>query len=112
MKKVSCPGRGELGWLLMNPQLGREQAGRRPVICISPSSYNVKTSLAVFCPITSKTKGYPFEVSITSAGLTGVVLADQIKSLDWGHRQFTSLGTASSEELEAVIAKTIKLIQV
>jgi len=94
----------------MNPQLGREQAGRRPVICLSPKSYNQKTGLAIFCPITSKQKGYPFEVEVYSEGVVGVVLSDQVKSLDWRQREFQLIGIASETELMEVVAKTSLLI--
>ena len=82
------PGRGDIVWLTFNPQAGHEQAGRRPALVLSPASYNGKTGLALFCPITSQVKGYPFEVPVPD-GLTvnGVVLADQVKSLDWQARQ-------------------------
>ena len=75
-------------WLSFNPQSGHEQAGRRPALVLSPEEYNYKTGLAIFCPITSQVKGYPFEVKLP-AGLpvTGVVLADQVKSLDWQVRE-------------------------
>ena len=78
------PDRGDVVWINLNPQAGHEQAGRRPVVVLSPSSYNAKVSLALFCPITNQIKGYPFEV-IIPAGLkvTGAVLSDQVKSLDW-----------------------------
>jgi mRNA interferase MazF len=74
------PGRGDVVWISLNPQAGHEQAGRRPALVISPGAYNRKVGLAVCCPITSQMKGYPFEVS-------GVVLSDQVKSLDWRARR-------------------------
>ena len=81
------PDTGHIVWLRFSPQAGREQAGRRPALVLSPQSYNEKTSLALFCPITSRVKGYPFEVMMPAAGaVTGVVLADQIRSLDWRAR--------------------------
>ena len=81
------PDTGHIVWLRFSPQAGREQAGRRPALVLSPHSYNEKTGLALFCPITSKVKGYPFEVMMPAAGaVTGVVLADQIRSLDWRAR--------------------------
>lgn len=84
MKPVYIPRRGDAVWLNFNPQSGHEQAGRRPALVLSPEEYNRKTGLAIFCPITSQVKGYPFEVKLP-AGLpvNGVVLADQVKSLDW-----------------------------
>jgi mRNA interferase MazF len=84
VKPVYIPRRGDAVWLNFNPQSGHEQAGRRPALVLSPEEYNRKTGLAIFCPITSQVKGYPFEVKLP-AGLpvNGVVLADQVKSLDW-----------------------------
>ena len=82
------PGRGDIVWLAFSPQAGHEQAGRRPALVLSPQSYNEKTSLALCCPITSRVKGYPFEVSLPSGSpVSGVVLADQVKSLDWRARR-------------------------
>ena len=82
------PGRGDLVWLTFTPQAGHEQAGRRPALVVSPQVYNDRTSLALFCPITSKAKGYPFEVALPAKGrITGVVLSDQIKSMDWRARR-------------------------
>ena len=81
------PGRGDIVWLGFTPQAGREQAGHRPALVLSPRTYNRKTSLALMCPITSRVKGYPFEVTLPSSStVSGVVLADQIKSLDWRAR--------------------------
>ncbi len=82
------PDRGDIAWIDLNPQAGREQAGRRPCLILSPTAYNGRTGLAVVCPITGQAKGYPFEVPLP-AGLatTGVVLADHIKTLDWRVRK-------------------------
>jgi len=81
------PERGDAVWLDFNPQSGHEQAGRRPALVISPRAYNEKVGLALFCPITSHVKGYPFEVTIPkNLAVNGVVLADQIKNLDWRAR--------------------------
>jgi len=78
------PDRGDAVWINMNPQAGHEQAGRRPAIVLSPISYNRKVGLALFCPVTNQIKGYPFEVNIPSGlKVTGAVLSDQVKSLDW-----------------------------
>ena len=87
---IYVPERGEAVWLDFNPQSGHEQAGRRPALVISPRTYNEKVGLALFCPITSQVKGYPFEVAIPKGSkIEGVVLADQIKSLDWRARRAT-----------------------
>ena len=78
------PEQGDVVWINMNPQAGHEQAGRRPAIVLSPGSYNSKVGLAIFCPITNQIKGYPFEVLIPSGlKVTGAILSDQVKSLDW-----------------------------
>lgn len=88
MARRYVPARGDLIWITLNPQVGHEQAGRRPALVLSPSSYNGKVGLAVLCPVTSQVKGYPFEVAIPSGlKLGGVILADQVKSLDWRVRK-------------------------
>jgi mRNA interferase MazF len=76
------PEAGDIVWLHFDPQAGHEQAGHRPAVVISPSAYNGKTGLMLCCPMTTRIKGYPFEVELSGAR-TSVVLADQIKSLDW-----------------------------
>lgn len=82
------PDRGDIVWLEFNPQTGHEQSGKRPALVISPLEYNKKTGLALFCPLTSLVKGYPFEVLIPSGlKVSGVVLSDQVKSLDWKSRK-------------------------
>ena len=82
------PDRGDIVWLAFSPQAGHEQAGHRPALILSPRSYNEKSSLTLFCPITSRVKGYPFEVLLPAEGtITGVVLSDQIRSLDWRARR-------------------------
>jgi len=81
------PDRGDIVWLTFDPQAGHEQAGRRPALVISPEAYNRKLGLALFCPITSRKKGYPFEVEMSGGDITGVALADQIRNLDWKARR-------------------------
>ena len=82
-----CPQRADIVWLSFSPQAGHEQAGHRPALVISPEAYNRKTGLALFCPISSQEKGYPFEVKLPQGSkVLGVVLADQIRSLDWKAR--------------------------
>jgi len=82
------PGRGDIVWLSFDPQAGHEQAGRRPAVVLSPVGYNEKVGLALVCPITSQVKGYPFEVAIPPGlPVSGVILADQVKSLDWRARR-------------------------
>ncbi len=82
------PNRGDVIWLDFNPQIGFEQKGRRPALVISPYNYNVKVGLVIVMPITSQIKGYPFEVKLPlDFKINGVILSDQVKSLDWKQRK-------------------------
>ena len=99
------PAPGQLVWLEFDPQAGHEQAGRRPAIVLSSREYNRKTGLALFCPITSRVKGYPFEVGVTFASIRGVILADQIKSLDWRIRRAELIGRVEEGVLQEVLGK-------
>lgn len=105
------PERGDVVWLQFDPQAGHEQAGKRPAIVISPAVYNRRVGLALFCPVTSQVKGYPFEVELP-AGLEvhGVILADQVKSLDWRRRRAQWLGSVPRGVLEETVAKIQALI--
>jgi len=106
------PGRGDVVWLIFNPQAGHEHAGHRPALVVSPKAYNAKTELSLVCPITSQVKRYPFEVIIPAGLLVkGVVLADQIKSLDWKTRKAEYICTLSSEIMDEVIAKITLLLE-
>ncbi len=105
------PERGDLVWLTFKPQAGHEQAGRRPAIVLSPQSYNGKVSLALFCPITNQNKGYPFEVALPPGlPISGVVLADQARSLDWNARNVTFICHAPSAITTAVLQKLATLL--
>ena len=85
--RTYVPQTGDAVWITLNPQAGREQAGRRPALVLSPAAYNSKVGLAILCPITSHVKGYPFEVLIPDGlAIAGAVLSDQVKSLDWRAR--------------------------
>src|ERR1700681_3621686 len=100
------PERGDLIWLVFDPQTGHEQAGRRPALVISPKSYNAASNLALFCPITSRVKGYPFEAVLPANGkVTGAVLSDQIKSLDWKARKAKFIARTSPEVITEVLGK-------
>lgn len=86
--ELYIPKQGDIIWINFTPQLGREQAGRRPALVISPFKYNRRVGLALVCPITTKVKGYPFEVTIPEGlAVSGVALADQVKSFDWQERK-------------------------
>jgi mRNA interferase MazF len=104
--QVYAPQRGDVVWITLNPQAGHEQAGRRPAVVLSPLAYNDKVGLAIFCPITSQEKGYPFEVKIPKGlAVTGVVLADQVKSLDWRARNAERMGALPVEVMAEVLGK-------
>lgn len=103
--KQYVPDRGDIVWLNFDPQAGREQAGRRPALVLSPKAYNAKTRLAVICPITKQIKGYPFEVGLANDRITGVILADQVRNLDWIERRAEKAAVASSDEISDVVAK-------
>jgi mRNA interferase MazF len=103
------PDAGDIVWLNFTPQAGHEQAGHRPALVVSPASYNDKTSLMICCPMTTQIKDYPFEVLIAGAP-PSVVLADQVKSLDWRMRKAKRKGAVSAEELAEVRAKIQVLI--
>jgi mRNA interferase MazF len=103
------PDAGDIVWVSFNPQAGREQAGHRPAVVLSPAAYNAKTSLMVCCPMTTQIKNYPFEVVI-SADNPSAVLADQVKSLDWRKRRARRKGAISVAELAEVRAKIRALI--
>lgn len=100
------PDRGDVVWLSIDPQVGREQAGRRPALVLSPIRYNGRVGLALVCPMTTKAKGYPFEVSIPAGQqVNGVVLADHVRSVDWRGRRASFLCRVPMEVLEEVRAK-------
>ena len=102
MPKPYIPDAGDIVWLEFDPQAGREQAGHRPALILSPASYNDKVSLAVCCPLSTKVKGYPFEVEVGTGKATSVVLSDQVKSLDWRERKAKFKSKISSSQLRQV----------
>ena len=105
------PDRGDVVWLQFDPQAGYEQAGHRPALVISPKAYNGRVGLALCCPITSRVKGYPFEVRFPAGSkVAGAVLADQLKSLDWRARQAKRLATAPEAVFAEVVAKILTLV--
>ena len=105
------PERGDVIWITLNPQAGHEQAGRRPAFVLSPQLYNMKSRLVILCPITNQRKGYPFEIPLPSGlPVKGVILADQVKSLDWVVRQGTLICTLPEETVIAVLQKLKTLL--
>jgi mRNA interferase MazF len=121
---TEIPGRGAFIVLDFNPQAGHEQAGRRNAIVLSPKAFNKTTGFIVVCPITNQKKGYPFEVNLPDEGIslddsgfpiTGVILTDQVKSLDWTARNFKVLkeydpNDAQIKEIDAIIDECLAKI--
>ena len=105
------PDAGDFVWLTFDPQAGREQAGRRPALVLSPQSYNAKSGLAIVCPVTTQVKGYPFEVAVP-AGMraTGAILADHVKSVDWKARRAEKLGRCPDDAIYEVRARLAALL--
>jgi mRNA interferase MazF len=100
------PEAGDLVWVTFDPQAGHEQRGRRPALILSPRAYNLKSHLAIACPVTSHAKGYPFEVALPDEGeVTGVVLSDHVKSLDWNARRVEFAESAPADIVAEVRAK-------
>jgi mRNA interferase MazF len=105
------PARGDAVWITLDPQAGHEQAGRRPALVLSPAAYNGRVGLALLCPITRQAKGYPFEVALPEGlAVSGVVLADQVKSLDWRVRKASRLGPVPEEVVVQVLRRLQALL--
>lgn len=106
-----CPQQGDIVWLSFVPQAGREQAGHRPALTLTPDAYNRKVGLALFCPLTSRSKGYPFEVLLPGdLKVTGVVLSDQVKSLDWRARNVKFACKAPAAVMAGVLGRIEALL--
>ena len=112
MRQPYTPERGDLIRLTFDPQAGHERAGRRPALVLSPKSYHLKTGMALICPVTSRVKGYPFEVAL-SAGLAtaGVVLSDQIRNVDYKARQSDLIEVAPDRVIEEVLQRLNQLLK-
>ncbi|MCF7804241.1 MAG: endoribonuclease MazF [Candidatus Marinimicrobia bacterium] len=109
--KQYVPDCGDLIWLELSPQTGHEQSGHHPAIVVSPKSYNAKVGLTICCPITNQQKGYPFEVVLPkSTQATGVILSDQVKSLDWKKRQAQFMEKAPDSVLNETLGKIHTLL--
>ena len=105
------PERGHAVWINFDPQAGHEQSGRRPALVLSPTAYNRRIGLVLVCPITTRVKGYPFEVPVPAGlGVTGVVLADQVKSVDWRARRAGFLCVVPDDVMDEVLAKILSLL--
>jgi mRNA interferase MazF len=110
-KHAYAPTRGDVIWITLDPQAGHEQRGRRPALVLSPAAYNRRVGLALLCPITNQVKGYPFEVALPDGlPVTGVVLADQVKSLDWSIRQCVRICALPEEVVVQVLHRLNTLL--
>ena len=109
-RRTYVPNRGDVVWLDFNPVRGHEQGGRRPALIISSESYNAKSGLALVCPITSQIKGYPFEVAFKTKAVHGVILADQIRGIDWAQRDAEKIGVVSETVITEVQEYVKKLV--
>ena len=112
MARTYVPERGDLVWLQFSPQAGHEQSGMRPALVVSSTAYNEKTGLAVFCPITNQIKGYPFEVLLPPRGkVTGAVLSDHVKNLDWKARKAKKIAVAPASVVQQVVERISALVE-
>jgi mRNA interferase MazF len=106
------PERGDAVWITLDPQAGREQAGRRPSLVLSPAAYNGRVGLALMCPITNQVKGYPFEVALPEGlPVGGVALADQVKCLDWGARKAARICVVPQNVVVQVLTRLNALLE-
>ena len=105
MKVSFVPDVGDILWMSLSPTSGHEQSGHRPVLTLTPAAYNAKRGLLICCPITSRIGGYPFEVAVDTEGISGVVIADQVKSVDWQARGTRLAGRVSVDVTLEVRAK-------
>ena len=108
------PERGDIVWMSFDPQVGHEHAGLRPAVILSPAAYNARVGLALMCPITSKSKGFLFEVPIPeslSEYVSGVILSDQVKSFDWRARRAQYIAALPGETLAVVTAKLLAILE-
>jgi mRNA interferase MazF len=107
-KTAYSPKRGDVVWMRMNPQAGHEQAGRWPAVILSPVAYNAKVGLALTAPITGRVKGYPFETLVPSGlPVSGAILSDQVKSLDWRARE----AALSCELPSSVVSEVLRKLK-
>ena len=109
--KKYIPERGDLVWVSLTQTRGHEQSGRRPAVVVSRKEYNEKSGLVLACPVTSKVKGYPFEVCVSGEEISGAILVDQVRSVDWQARGVTFAGIVKREDMEEILAKLRALVQ-
>jgi mRNA interferase MazF len=109
-RSAYIPDRGDLVWVNFNPQQGHEQAYQRPAVVVSPKHYNEKSSLALMCPVTTQAKGYPFEIVLDAEHVGGVILSDQIRSLDWRARHVAFIQRIKPALLAEVQERIVQLL--
>jgi mRNA interferase MazF len=108
-----CPEVGDLVWIDLNPTLGHAQSGHRPAIVLTPRQYNVRSGLCIICPITSRARGYPFEVAIPDGhAISGIILVDQIRSVSWEKRYIKIAGVAAVKLLDEVRERLAAVLQI
>ncbi len=108
-----CPDAGDLVWIELNPTVGHEQSGHRPAIVLTPRQYNARSGLCIICPITSRVRGYPFEVAIPDGhAISGVILVDQVRSLSWQERYVKMASVAPAELLDEIRDRLAALLQI
>jgi mRNA interferase MazF len=108
-----CPDAGDLVWIDLNPAVGHEQSGHRPAIVLTPRQYNVRSGLCIICPITSRARGYPFEVAIPHGhAISGIILVDQARSVSWEKRYVKMASVAPIELLDEVRERLAALLQI
>ena len=109
VRQTEVPDVGDIVWLHFDPQAGHEQTGRRPALVLTPARYNAARGMMICCPMTSKIKGYPFEV-VVSRKPPSAVLADQVKALDWKARRATRKDVATPQVVAETRAKLRALL--
>lgn len=111
MIRTYVPEGGDLIWLDFTPQAGREQVGRGPAVVLSPRTYNRRSKLAIVCTVTTQVKGYPFEISLPKTSpITGVVLADHLRNLDWQARRAEKAGRVPRQVMAEIRERIAALL--
>ena len=104
------PDRGDILTVNLSPTVGHEQRGVRPVFVVTPKFYNAKVGMVVICPITKHAKGYSFEVNLEESGVEGVVLSDQVRTIDFRTREAKFMTRVGEETVCRVLKNLNKLI--
>lgn len=108
--RTYVPDRGDIVWIDLNPTRGHEQAKTRPAVVVTPKSYNSRSGLMLVCPITSEIKGYPFEIAVSGKKVSGVILSDHVRSLDWHARNVRFIERAKPSSIADLTQKLSALI--